>query len=395
MRMSFRNSSLTRRGFLGALASVAPAIASADRREGVQPSDALAVSPLDDWGVVETTSGRDLVGELIIRNQSQLPRPLLELRLGERPSAPPTIRLAAADLQSRMANASNNLPVPSRTLAAAESVLVFLWERIPAGVSIRSVALDVGTDETAVGRATITATLTSPPVEPVRVQPPLAGGPWVALYDPHMPRGHRRVAFSRGSRLVVPARFAVDWVRLDEAGRPTAAEAENFGRWLGFGADVLAVADGRVVAVRDSYPDVLTRERPAKWSEDDVAGNYVGLELSSGRFAFYEHLQRESVRVKVGDSVRAGEPIARLGRSGVNSSGPHLHFHVSGDPSTLDAQGRPWALSQFQLLGDYPSIVGGAERSAVVRISRRHHGSSRVLRDVFVGPNAVMRFDSR
>jgi hypothetical protein len=196
--MSFRNSSLTRRGFLGALASVAPAIASASRRDGVQPSDALAVSPRDDWGVVETTSGGYLVGELIIRNQSQLPRPLLELRLGERPSAPPTIRLAAADLQSRMANASNNLPVQSTTMAATESMLVFLWERIPAGASIRSVALDVGTDRTAARRETLTASLTSPPVEPVRVQPPLTGGPWVALYDPHMPRGHRRVAFSRG-----------------------------------------------------------------------------------------------------------------------------------------------------------------------------------------------------
>jgi hypothetical protein len=393
--MSFRNSSLTRRGFLGALASVAPAIASADRREGIQPSDALAVSPLDDWGVVETTSGRYVVGELIIRNQSQLPRPLLELRLGERPSAPPTIRLASADLLSRMANASNNLPVPSRTLAAAESVLVFLWERIPAGVSIRSVALDVGTDETAVGRATITATLTSPPVEPVRVQPPLAGGPWVALYDPHMPRGHRRVAFSRGSRLVVPARFAVDWVRLDEAGRPTAAEADDFGRWLGFGADVLAVADGRVVAVRDSYPDVLTRERSAKSSEDDVAGNYVGLELSAGRFAFYEHLQRGSIRVAAGDSVRAGQPIARLGRSGVNSSGPHLHFHVGSDPSTLDSQGRPWALSQFDLLGGYPGMAAALSGGLWSSGSGSAPALSGVVSNRLPEANSVVKFDSR
>jgi murein DD-endopeptidase len=394
MRMSFRNSSLTRRGFLGALASVAPVIASAGRRDGIQPSDALAVSPLDDWGVVETTSGRYLVGELIIRNQRQLPSVLLELRLGDEPSAPPTIRLASADLQSRMANASNNVPVPSPTLAVAESVLVFLWERIP-GVSVRSVALDVGTDETAVGRATITATPTSPPVEPVRVQPPLAGGPWVALYDPHMPRGHRRVAFSRGSRVVVPARFAVDWVRLDEAGRPNAAEADDFGGWFGFGADVLAAADGRVVAVRDSYPDVLTRERPAKWTEDDVAGNYVGLELSSGRFAFYEHLQRESVRVKVGDSVRAGEPIARLGRSGVNSSGPHLHFHVSSDPSTLDAQGRPWALSQFQLLGGYPSITAALSGTPWSAASGSTSSAPLIARDRLPEPNSVVKFDSR
>jgi Peptidase family M23 len=381
---------LSRRTFLGALASVFPAVAGADQRDGLQPSDALAVSPLDDWGMVETTSGRYLVGELIIRNQSRLPRQLIELRLGEQAAAPPTVRLAAADLLSRMANASTNLPVPVLTLAADDSVLVFLWERIPPGASLRSVALDVGTGDLASGHQTITMSLTSPLVEPVLVHPPLGGGPWVALYDPHMPRGHRRVAFARGGRQLVPARFAIDWVRLDEAGRPNGAGADDFGRWFGFGADVLAVADAKVVAVRDSYPDVLTRDRPAKWTEDDVSGNYVGIALSSGRFAFYEHLQRGSVRVSVGDSVRAGQPIARLGRSGVNSSGPHLHFHVGSDPSTIDSQGRPWALSDFQVVGSYPSIVtalGGTAWTSVAGI-----GATPFARAIMPDPNVVVMF---
>lgn len=390
---------------MSALTSVVPAMAGADQRDGLQPSDALAVSPLDEWGMVETTTGRYLIGELIIRNRSRMPRAVIELRLAEQPArlgeqparlgeqpAPPTVRLTGADLLARMANGSTNLPVASRNLAGGDSVLVFLWEPISAGATIRSVALDVGFEESSSRDQTITIPLTSPLVEPVRVHPPLAGGPWVALYDPHMPRGHRRVAFARGGRQVVPARFAIDWVRLDETGRTTGAGTDDFGRWFGFGVDVLAVADAKVVAVRDSYPDVLTRERPAKWTDDDVSGNYVGIELGPGRFAFYEHLQRGSVRVAVGDSVRAGQPIARLGRSGVNSSGPHLHFHVGTEPSTLDSQGRPWVLSQFALLGGYQTIVTALNGTPWSIES----GSTapRVVSDRLPAPNAVMRFDS-
>ena len=301
MRMSFRNSSLTRRGFLGALASVAPAIASAGRRDGVQPSDALAVSPLDDWGLVETTSGRYLVGELIIRNQSQLPRLLLELRLGERPSASahgPTGRGgpsvahgprveqpagAVADAGSRRIGARLSVGADPRRRDHSIGGPGRWDGRDCSGPSDDYCHSDIATRRTgARAAATHRGSL---------------GG---ALRPPHAPRPSSRRVLSR-QPAVVPARFAVDWVRLDEAGRTTDAEADDFGRWFGFGADVLAVADGRVVAVRDSYPDVLTRERPAKWTDDDVAGNYVGLELTSGRFAFYEHLQRGSVRVKVGD----------------------------------------------------------------------------------------------
>jgi hypothetical protein len=314
---------------------------------------------------------------------------LIELRIGEPATGPAVVRLTAAGLLSRMANPANNMALESRTLPAGESAFLFLWERIPAAAAIRSVALDAGRDQSS-ERETIKVSLTSPLVEPVSVNPPLAGGPWVALYDPHMFRGHRRVAFARGVSHVVPARFAIDWVRLNQAGKPTDGAPDDFGRWLGFGVDVLAVANATVVAVRDSYPDVLTRERPAKWTDDDVSGNYVGLRLSSGRFAFYEHLQRGSVRVKVGDSVRAGQPIARLGRSGVNSSGPHLHFHVGSDPSTIASQGRPWALSQYQLVGSYPNIV--AALSGVPWANGSDATTSRSAREVMPDPNAVVMF---
>ncbi len=355
--------SFTRRSFIGAMAIAAPHIANAARVGARQSSDALEVQPLDAWAVVETTRGRYLVGELVIRNSSVAPAQLVELRVGDRAANRPLIQLAGSDLLPRLATAAaGNLPSGSLTLAPGEAALLFLWDRIPSGSAIQSVSVDVSSNAPDALRRTIPVSISSPLIEPLIVRPPLGGGPWVALYDPHMPRGHRRVAFARGARQLIPARFAIDFVRLDEAGRLTNGPANDFARWFGFGADVLAVADAQVVAVRDSYLDVLTPERPAKWTDDEVSGNYVGLELAPGRVAFFEHLQRGSVRVKAGDSVRAGQPIARLGRSGVNSAGPHLHFHVGSDPSTIDSQGRPYALSQFRIVGSYPTMVSGPER---------------------------------
>jgi hypothetical protein len=381
--------SLTRRAFLGVLSVGAPGITSAVRGLGLQPSNGVDVSPLDDWTVVDITSGRYVAGEFVITNSGRAPVQVIELRLGSQSAAQPLVRLTGPDLLSRLARASTgNLPAGSLTIAPGDSALLFVWDQIPAGAVIRAAALDVAAEPEA-QRRTIPISLSAPLAEPLIVRPPLGGGPWVALYDPHMPRGHRRVAFARGTRQVVPARFAIDWVKLDQSGRPTDAAAADFGRWFGFGADVLAVADAKVVAARDSYPDVLTPERPAKWTDDDVSGNYVGLELASGRFAFYEHLQRGSVRVKVGDSVSAGQPIARLGRTGVNSTGPHLHFHVGSDPSTIDSQGRPYALSQFRILGKYPSMVtalSGAPWSAA--------SGSNIARSVLPEPGTVIEFDS-
>jgi hypothetical protein len=390
--MRIDSARVSRRTFLGALACFTPVLASADQCDGDQPSDALAVSPLDSWGWVETTSGRYLIGELIIRNHRRVPSQLIELRAGDGTTGKPAIRLEGGDLLSRLAGVTNNLPVESRMVAADDSALIFLWEPVTDARTIRSMTLEVESSGTSSGRETIVVPLATPVTDPVTVDPPVSGGPWVALYDPQMPRGHRRVAFSRGGRQVVPARFAIDWVRLDEAGRTSAAAADDFGRWFGFGADVLAVADGKVIAVRDGYPDVLTRERPAKWSEDDVSGNYVGLELASGRFAFYEHLQRGSVGVRVGETVRAGQPIARLGRSGVNSSGPHLHFHVGSDPFPLDSQGRPWVLSQFELVAVYPDIMSAL--SGTPWPSRRDPAVSGLVRNRMPATNSVVRFAS-
>ncbi|SCF81297.1 Peptidase family M23 [Streptomyces sp. Ncost-T6T-2b] len=72
-----------------------------------------------------------------------------------------------------------------------------------------------------------------------------------------------------------------------------------------------------------------------------VIGNHVILDLGDGTYAVYAHARRGSLRVKAGDTVRAGQQIARCGNSG-NSSEPHLHVHLMDSPDLDDARGVPF-----------------------------------------------------
>jgi murein DD-endopeptidase MepM/ murein hydrolase activator NlpD len=72
-----------------------------------------------------------------------------------------------------------------------------------------------------------------------------------------------------------------------------------------------------------------------------VIGNHVILDLGDGTYAVYAHVQRGSLQVRAGDTVRAGQPIARVGNSG-NTTEPHLHFHLMDGPDPDDARGIPF-----------------------------------------------------
>jgi murein DD-endopeptidase len=186
--------------------------------------------------------------------------------------------------------------------------------------------------------------------------PPLRGGPWVAVHSPTWERGHRRVFYSVGGRAHIPARFAVDWVRVDNAGRTTRGDADRVADTLGYGDDVLAVADARVAAVRDDMSEPATISASARHEIVDDAGNYVVLLMPDGRYVFYEHLKPGSIRVKSGQTVARGDVIGSLGFTG-ESTGPHLHFHIADGPAPLDAEGLPFAIDGFRLLGHYQDIA--------------------------------------
>lgn len=179
---------------------------------------------------------------------------------------------------------------------------------------------------------------------------PLSGGPWVAIYDPLLKGGHRTAIYTLDGRARIPGRFAIDFIALPDGGVLPVVRAPHSN---GFGAEVLAVADGTVTIAVDGVPDAT----PPPIALEQASGNHVAIDLGDGRFAFYEHLQRGSVAVNVGQRVTRGQIIARLGSSGSSSIGPHLHFHVADASSTLAAEGMPFVFRQFGQLGRFASLA--------------------------------------
>lgn len=187
---------------------------------------------------------------------------------------------------------------------------------------------------------------------PMVLTPPLRGGPWAAVYNPSWERGHRRVVYAIDGRARIPGRHAIDWFLLDAEGRFARGDQDAVTSWYGYGADVLAVADSVVAATRN---DVVESDRLSdhpKHSLEDASGNYVVLNLGHGRYAFYEHLKPGSIRVEPGERVRRGQVIGSLGFTG-SATGPHLHLHVADADSLLGAEGLPFVLESFEVLGVY------------------------------------------
>lgn len=247
------------------------------------------------------------------------------------------------------------VPAPAARVEAPSEAVVYLWLKFAASNDAPAKVL-TRVEVSAAGEHAGFAVLADVPDVPVvTLAPPLAGGPWVAVFGPDLDRGHRRVFYTEAGRARIPGRFAIDWFKVDAAGRMFEGKRDSLENWYGYGADVLAVADARVAAAVDGRPDRNFRPRSATHDPAQGSGNYIALDLGHGRFTFYEHLKPGSVRVRQGDKVRRGQVIAALGDSG-DTAGPHLHFHVADANATLGAEGVPFVIDGFEQEGAYPSI---------------------------------------
>lgn len=191
--------------------------------------------------------------------------------------------------------------------------------------------------------------------EPIVLGAPLRNGPWVAIYDPAWLRGHRRVIYTTDGKARIPGRFAIDFMLVDDKGHYARENEDVVANWYGYGADVLAVANGVVVTVRDDFAESKTISDHPVVPAEKATGNYIVLDIGNNCFVFYEHLKPGSMRVKVGQKIRKGEVIASLGFTG-QTTGPHLHFHVANRNSPLGAEGVPFVFESFNLLGVYHDL---------------------------------------
>jgi murein DD-endopeptidase MepM/ murein hydrolase activator NlpD len=191
--------------------------------------------------------------------------------------------------------------------------------------------------------------------QPIPVlRPPLHGYSWVA-FNALGAADHRRSLNAFDGRELIPQRFAIDWMRLGPDGALLHGDKSANGNFYDYGAEVLAVADGRVSDLKDGLPDNTgsTARSARAITLENVVGNYLILDLGQMRFAVYAHLQAGSLKVKVGDQVKAGQILALLGNSG-NSDAPHLHFQLVNTNAPMGAEGIPYELESFTQVGVAP-----------------------------------------
>jgi murein DD-endopeptidase len=243
--------------------------------------------------------------------------------------------------------------VPSRKIAAAETAVFYLAVPFGSPQAVPQDLVDQLTfDVPQAGNHVFTVSqpgLRTNPRPPLVIAPPLRGSGWLAGSGPSNESAHRRTIFFLNGQTYLAQRFAIDWVE----GKLTNATHLAFFRsdgkknedWYCYNQPLYAVADGVVAAVRNDLPDNVPMSPPVvRITRDTIGGNFVVLDLGYNRYAFYAHLRPHSATVHVGEHVKAGQIIGRLGHSG-NSTGPHLHFHITDGPQFIFANGEPYAFA--------------------------------------------------
>ncbi|WP_313804141.1 M23 family metallopeptidase [Flavobacterium sp.] len=136
-------------------------------------------------------------------------------------------------------------------------------------------------------------------------------------------------------------RFAYDFVILNKENKQYKGDGEKDSDWFGFGADVLAVADGEIIVLETNQKDDKSFDIPSlKTNPLVLYGNHIVIKHQDGAYSMYGHLkQGSSATLKKGQQIKKGQKIGQIGTSG-SSFFPHLHFEMRNN-TNHDAEGLP------------------------------------------------------
>jgi hypothetical protein len=319
-----------------------------------RPSAVEVVAPKPPTPVV--VDGKQvLVYELHITNLGTVPLQLKKIEV-----APLNVEL------------SGNVTIlgGATSLEIGRRMIAWMWVPIPAGAAIPSelrhhLLFDI-TNATAEPKESAIDGIVVPVLhdEPVVLTSSLAPGVWLAGGALSNTSDHRRSLITTDGHAHISQRFAVDWSMIgpnDNLWHDSRERNENF--W-GFGQPVRAAADGEVTEVVDQFEDNVPGKTPPIALEN-IGGNRVIIRIAGGVYTSFMHLRHGSVRVKAHQRVKRGEVIAEVGNSG-QTTGAHLHFQVTDAGSMIEAEGIPWVLDRFTVIGDaagYPETKISSPRT--------------------------------
>lgn len=168
----------------------------------------------------------------------------------------------------------------------------------------------------------------------------------LAPRDPTRPlRYEPRLRHVLGDPRLLPtqSRYPLPWLggpfRLTQGPNGTYSHFTPRGRHA---VDVAMPIGTPIIAARDGV--VVSLENRQSGRAGNPSGNFVRILHDDGTMGVYLHLQQGSVRVREGQRVTQGQPIARSGNTG-NSTGPHLHFVIQRNVG-MALESIPFAFTQ-------------------------------------------------
>ena len=197
------------------------------------------------------------------------------------------------------------------------------------------------------------------------IKPPVKGEGWLVSSGCCEPNIHRdlRVAID-GVRIETAETFAIDWNRIKD-GKIYDGDGKKLEQHYAFGEEVFAVADGTVVSIQDGKQETTPNFLMKPKTKEDYGGNHVILQIAPNVFAIYGHLHPGSLTVKVGDVVKAGAPLAKIGNTGP-SMGPHFHFSISDKPDFFAGRSLPFVFDNFAAVGAVDLDVSEGDRLVIL-----------------------------
>jgi len=320
-------------------------------------STAILVTPIHEAQLVRGDDGLDHVEyELLVVNAFAAPVTLTEVVIVD-PAGKDLSTVAGATLAA--APQPLLTQSPGSTIPASAAVSVDVDLALPPGTAPASLTHRISysiAPDAPMASLLASMTVEGPVVTvdravPLVIKPPLKGKGWFAVNGCCGPNVHRdtRIAID-GSHIATSETFAIDWTRV-ENGQMFQGDGATNEQHFAYGAELLAVADGVVVSARDGMPEetpfkpVVSVKGPA-----DYGGNHVIIEIAPETFAAYAHIQTGSVAVKVGDRIKAGDVIGRLGNSG-NTTAPHLHFAILDKANFFAGRSLPYVIDSFTYAG--------------------------------------------
>ena len=246
------------------------------------------------------------------------------------------------------------LVIPNRKFNGASSQLIFnpftdFSATLPIDKLMYEFIFEANDGREIIGKATVVPTLF---VQKEAFAFPLKG--MVLVYDAHDLYAHHRrfdYEFAPIKGLGIKTnfmRYAFDFVFV-EGDKQFKTDGKQDEDYFGWGKPVYSIGAGKVIYASNVHKDDKTFNIPGIATNAlELYGNCVAILHNDSSVSIFGHLKQNSIRLKEGDIVKAGQEIAAIGVSG-SSFFPHLHFELR---TSIDhsAEGLPVYFSNVFLL---------------------------------------------